>query len=103
MTIEEAKNHFLKTANTRQLLAIRNSIYENEVEFLELCGRTVGVYVPISHTYIGKGAIEYTFDISYIELMKELNTREHIPNKAESRAKRQLLAYKYRRGRSGKH
>lgn len=44
-----------------------------------------------------KGGVAIVLTPSYDELKEELSKREHIPNSKESKIKRKLLAYKYRK------
>lgn len=44
-----------------------------------------------------KGGKEIRVTPNYYELKEELSKREHIPNSKESKRKRRILAYKYRK------
>lgn len=75
---------------TRQLLAALKRVrvkyfYEDEVNGTTEIKR------------IDKGGVVVIETPSYDELKEELNKREHIPNKLESKSKRKLLAKKYRK------
>lgn len=44
-----------------------------------------------------KGGVAIVLTVSDDELREELNKREHIPNREESKRKRKILAHKYRK------
>lgn len=70
------KSEYLKSAHTRQLINWRNQAYA--------CG---GIYTPFDHN--SNKAMIFRLD----EIINELNTREHIPNKKEAKTLRQQRAY----------
>lgn len=97
LTDEQAKEYFLKTANTKHLLALFKSI-NNEYSYYSDCEYESMVEV----SFMAKGGINYKIELTKNELKPELSKREHIPNSVESRRLRQKLAKKYRKGFQGK-
>ncbi len=93
------KEHFLKTGNTKHLLAIlrkinnKNGIYNN---FNDRYVKAVEISI------FTKGGIQHDLVLTKEELKLELSNREHIKNSVESRRLRQKLAKKYRKGFKGK-
>lgn len=69
------KNDYLKSAHTRQLIRWRDEAYAGG-----------GIYTPFD--YNTNSAMTFRLD----EIVNELNTREHVPNKKEARALRQQRA-----------
>ena len=77
---EEIKNNtseVLETYNTRQLLGIL---------------RRVRVEIPTHDYYIANDEYHKSLEEYYNRIKKGLSTREHIPNKVESKKLRQLMA-----------
>lgn len=68
------KHDYIKAAHTRQLMSWRDHSYA--------CG---GHFNPIGN---GIGNFEYTTE----EILAELNTRDHVPNKKEAKTIRQQKA-----------
>lgn len=99
MNEEQAKEYFLKTANTKHLLSILRrthctSHYYNGLDNLATKESKI--------SFLSKGGVYHIIYLTKNELKNELSKRKHIPNSIESRKLRQKLAKKYRKGFQGK-
>lgn len=92
------KGLFLSEIPTKQLLVELRSTYSSRPYW------NGERYVEWKHSVskMCKGGVLVTLYVTDDDLKEELSKREHIPGKKEAKAKRQYLAHKYRKNRSGK-
>lgn len=99
LTNEQAKEYFLRTANTKHLLSLHKRTH-NAIYYYDGLDKIVKDDARVS--FISKGGIVNVISLTKDELKNELSKREHIPNSIESKKLRQKLAKKYRKGIQGK-
>lgn len=78
MTHQATAQEYLQSCHTRQLLQMRNNVHRLEASYRYNLAARLHVTTALSVT----GA----------EIKRELDTREHIPNKAEAKLIRQQQA-----------
>lgn len=100
LTNEQAKEYFLKTANTKHLLALVKKI-NNIWDYCDNVDESL-YNEEINVNFLTKGGISNSITLLKDELKVELSKREHIPSSIESKKLRQKLAKKYRKGIQGK-